>query len=260
MKIFYTISLVASTLAACLPAGPSLAQIVNIEERRITGTNDSTHWYGHLNLAANLSKVKDQILQFSATGQVQYKKDRSLFLLLLDGKFLRAGEQDFNRAGFAHLRYNYKISDPLVLEAFAQAQYNKLLLIELRVLAGAGLRYRLFKDKSGGNRIYAGMAYLYERNRFLEGGGETGWHRLSNYISFTFRPWQGVKLVSTTYYQPQLFDLANYRFSTEWRLDMPLGKRLSFTTDFTYSIDRSLPIDAPASTYAWLNGLTFRLN
>jgi hypothetical protein len=238
----------------------SVAQIVNIEERRITGTNDTTNWYGFVRFGANLVKVKDQVLQINATGQVQYKKDRGMILLLLDGKFLRAGNQDFNNAGFSHLRYNYKITDPLVFEAFAQAQYNKLLLIELRALAGSGLRFRLFKDESGKNRIYAGTAYLFEHNRFTEITAEENWHRWSNYLSFTFRPWENVKLINTTYYQPQIGDFKNYRFSSETRLDVPLGKKLSFSIDFTYSIDQSLPDTAPVSTYAWLNSLTWRLN
>lgn len=238
----------------------SVAQIVNIEERRITGTNDTTNWYGFLRLGANLVKVQDEILQLNATGQVQYKKNRHLTLLLLDGKFLRAGNTDFNNAGFSHLRHNFKITEKLVLEAFAQAQYNRLLLIEFRALTGSGLRYRLFKDESGKNRIYAGSAYLFEHNRFVEIAGEKNWHRWSNYVSFTFQPWENLKLINTTYYQPQIGDFENYRFSTETRLDLPLGKRLSFSVDFTYSIDQSLPETAPVSTYAWMNSLTFKLN
>ena len=238
----------------------SISQIVNIEERRITGTNDTTNWYGFLRLGANLVKVKEQVLQLNATGQVQYKKDRGLILLLLDGKFLRAGNRNFNNAGFSHFRYNFKFTDQFVLEAFAQAQYNKLLLIELRALTGSGFRFRIFKDESGKNRIYAGSAYLFEHSRYIEIAGETNWHRWSNYLSFTFWPWENVKLVNTTYYQPQLGDFKNYRFSSETRLNVPLGKKLSFSIDFTYSIDQSLPIDAPVSTYAWLNGLTWRLN
>ncbi len=238
----------------------SIAQIVNIEERRITGTNDTTNWYGFLRFGANLVKVKDQILQINTTGQVQYKKDRGLLLLLLDAKFLRAGDQDFNNAGFSHLRYNYKWTEKLVVEAFAQAQYNRLLQIEFRGLTGTGLRYRIFKDESSKNRVYAGSAYLFEHNRFIEVIGEKNWHRWSNYLSFTLQPLKNLKVINTTYYQPQLGDFKNYRFSTETRLDMPLSKRISFAVDFTYSIDQSLPEDAPVSTYAWLNSLTLRLN
>ena len=106
-----------------------LSQIVNIEERRITGTNDSTYWYGSVRIGANVIKVQDQVLQFNGTTHLQYKRRRSLSLLLLDGNFLRAGNQDFNKKGFAHLRHNYKLSDPVVTEAYLQMQYNKLLLI-----------------------------------------------------------------------------------------------------------------------------------
>lgn len=234
------------------------AQIVNIEERRITGTNDTTKWYGFVRFGATLSKVKDDILQFNSTGQVQYKNKKTLSLLLLDARLLRAGDQDFNRSGFAHFRYNRDLTDPLKLEAFAQAQFNKLLLIESRTLAGSGLRYRLLKSKNGKHRIYSGLAMLFERNVFLENLGEQEWWRLSSYVSMTFRPWEGVKLVSTTYFQPQIDRWENYRMSTEWRLDMPLGKKLSFYTDFSLSIDQSLPDDAPTSVYAWVNGLTWR--
>lgn len=239
-------------------AEDSNAQIVNIEERRIMGTNDTTNWYGFLRFGANLSKVKDDIFQFNSTGQVQYKKERTLTLLLLDARFLRAGEQDFNRSGFAHLRYNREISSPLVFEAYGQAQFNRLLLIESRLLAGSGVRHRLLKSGDGQQRIYSGLAILYEKNQFLENLGEQEWWRLSSYVSFTFRPWEGVKLVGTTYFQPQIDDFENYRMSSEWRLDTPLGKKLSFYTDFSISIDQSLPEDAPTTTYAWLNGLTWK--
>ncbi len=234
------------------------AQIVNIEERRITSTNDSTYWYGSLRLGANISKVKDQVLQFRSTGHVQYKKGKSLTLLLLDGNFLRAGGKEFQEAAFSHLRFNYKIKDWLVTETYGQAQVNKLLLIRLRALAGAGLRFRLLKSENGGQRIYGGLAYLFEHNRFLEGIPDKDWHRLSTYISFTFRFPGGIKLVNTTYYQPAITDFSSYRFASEWRLDTPIGKNFSFFSDFTFSKDESLPVDAPTSTYAWLNGLAFK--
>lgn len=234
------------------------AQIVNIEERRITGTSDTVNWYGHVRLGANVSKVKDQVLQFNATGQVQYKEGKNLALLLFNGRFLRAGNKDFNQSWFAHQRYNYKLSDKLVAEAFLQAQYNKILLIKLRALAGAGLRYRFLKSRDGRQRLYAGLAYLYEHDEFLQGAGSADRGRLSSYVSFTFRTPQGVKLVGTTYFQPALADFGNYRLSSEWRLDAPLAKKLSFFMDFTYTTDQSLPLDAPTSTYAWLNGLGYK--
>ena len=245
-------------LLCCLQPFQSYSQIVNIEERRIKGTNDSTYWYGSLRLGANVSKVKDEVLQLKATGHVQYKKGKSLTLLLLDGNFLRAGGMEFREAGFSHLRHNYKIKDWLVTETYGQAQVNKLLLIQLRALAGTGLRFRLLKSKDGKQRIYSGLAYLYEHNRFLEEIPDRNWHRISSYLSFTFRLSGGLKLVNTTYYQPAVTNISSYRFASEWRLDTPIGKNFSFYSDLTFSIDESLPVEAPTSTYAWLNGLSFK--
>ncbi len=234
------------------------AQIVNIEEQRITGTNDSVHWYGHLRFGASLVKVQQEVLQLNTAAQVEHKRGKNLFLFLMDSRFLRAGGKDFNNAGFAHLRYNRKLTDPLSVEAFSQIQFNRLLFIELRALGGSGLRYRVFKDSSGKNRVYFGAAYLFEHNQFTDKTADRNWHRLSSYLSFTFRPWQGVTLASTTYFQPQITEWKNYRFATECRLDTPLGKKLSFFTDFTLQTDKALPIDAPVNTYAWLNGLTWK--
>ncbi len=258
MKAYFPIVRAFCLLALLFSQNYLSAQVVNIEERRIAGTNDSTNWYGHVKLGANFSKVKDDILQFNSTGQVQYKSGRHLTLLLLNARFLRAGDRDFNRSGFSHLRYNRKFTSKLVWEAYGQAQFNKLLLIELRALAGSGMRYRLLKSKDGKQRIYTGVALLFEHNQFLENLDDEDWWRLSSYVSFTFRPWDGVKIVNTTYFQPQIDDFENYRMSSEWRLDFPLSKHLSFNTDFTISLDHSLPSDAPENTYAWLNGLTFR--
>jgi hypothetical protein len=194
----------------------------------------------------------------NANAQVEHKLRKSLLLFLLDARFLRAGGTDFNNAGFAHLRYNRKLTDPLSAEVFTQAQYNRLLLIELRALVGGGLRYRIFKSHNGKNRIYVGAAYMVEHNRFTDATEDRDWHRLSGYLSFTFRPWQGVTLVSTTYFQPKITYWPNHRFATEWRLDMPLSKHLSFFTDFSLQTDKALPTDAPVTNYAWQNGLNYK--
>ena len=233
-------------------------QIVNIEDRRIKGTNDTTNWYGFVSIGATVAKIQDDIFQFNATGQLQYKQPKSLTLLLLDARSLRAGDQDFTRSGFAHLRYNRDLSQRLVWEAYGQIQANKLLLIEQRSLAGTGLRYRFFKSDDGRDRLYVGLAGLYEKNRFLENMGEASWWRVSSYLSLTLHPWEGVTLIGTTYFQPQVDDWENYRFSSEWRLNTPLGKRLNFSSTFSYSVDQSLPETAPVSTYTWVNGLTYR--
>ena len=236
------------------------AQIVNIEEMRITGTNDSLRWYGMLKGSFAMAKVKEKTILLHGESRVQYKHRRNVWLLLLNADFLNAGGKDFKNAAFAHLRYNYKLLDALSLEVYAQQQTNRLLLIKNRSLFGTGLRQRFFINYKQNSRLYLGSAWLYEQNYFTENYGSRHWHRWSNYVSITLRRAKtGAVLQGTTYWQPAFADFRNHRFSTEWSLELPIGKHLRFSTDFSYTVDRGLPEAAPLETYNWLNGLVWRL-
>lgn len=235
------------------------AQVVNIEEERITGTNDSTHWYGYLRGNAALVKVKEQSLQMQGQAKVQFKRDPHLTLLLLNLNLLRAGGNDFTRQAFAHLRYNYKLSRTWTWEAFAQLQTNPLQQLQQRSLVGAGPRWRLFKSADGRQRVYLGAAWLWENNIFSDSDAGRSWHRSSNYVSATFRVGKQNALICTTYWQPVWGLIRNYRFSTEWLLKIGLTKKLAFTIDYSYGFDKNLAAGAPAETYAWRNGISWQL-
>ena len=248
-------------LCWALAQAPNLpAQIVNIEEMRIQGTNDSLRWYGSMKAAFQVAKVKQQTMLLRGEARVQYKHARQVWLLLLNADFLKAGGREFSNAAFAHLRYNYKLLPAMSLEVYGQQQTNRLLLIESRSLFGTGLRQRFFISKAQNSRLYLGTAALYEKNFFTENYGQATWHRWSNYVSVTLRQKKtGAVLQATTYWQPAFTDFHNYRFSTEWSLELPLSKHLRFTTDFAYSLDQGLPNAAPLDTYTWQNGLVLRL-
>ncbi|MEI6408257.1 MAG: DUF481 domain-containing protein [Bacteroidota bacterium] len=232
------------------------AQIVNIEEMRISGTVDTLHWYGAINAAFDATKVQESTSDFHADVKIQYKKKRNIFLLLLNSEVLRAGDQDFVNTAFAHLRYNYKMTPKLSLECYVQQQSNRLLLMQSRSLAGIGLRRRIFTNDLKFLRLYLGSAYLFENNVFTENYGSKNWNRISNYLSFTLRSDKyKTVLNSTTYWQPAIGMIKNYRLSTSWSLALPIGKHLSFNTSFSYSVDRGLPQAAPLEVYNWQNGL-----
>lgn len=252
-------SVFAVCITLLLNAAPLKAQVVNIEEQRITGTLDSVHWYGSLRGGVSLAKVQQQSLQLSADSKVQYKNKRHLTLLLMHVNLLRAGEQDFARQAFAHLRYNYKLSDTWTWEAFTQIQTSPIQLLQQRNLIGTGPRYRLMKSADGRQRIYLGSAWLYEHNKFSDPEGQLSWHRSSNYISGTFHRGKKLTLITTTYWQPVWGLINNYRLSSEWLLKIELSKKLAFTLDFNYSIDKNLPPGAPAETYVWRNGIALVL-
>ncbi len=257
MRILFSISII--TWLVLQGGGTANAQIVNIEEQRITGTRDSIHWYGSLRGNASLVKVQKQSLQLQVHAKVQYKNHRNLTLLLLNLNMLRADKQDFARQAFAHLRYNYKLSDTWIWEAFTQVQTSPIQLLQQRNLVGTGIRYRLLKSKDGRQRMYLGAALVGEQNQFTGAETKQSHYRSSNYLSMTFRPGKQVTLITTTYWQPVLGLIKNYRLSSEWVLKVDITKKLAFTVDFDYSIDKNLPLGAANETFAWRNGILWQL-
>jgi hypothetical protein len=239
---------------------PIAAQIINIEAQRIPGTNDSTRWYGTLRGAANLVKVREQSLLLHAEARTQWRAGRKIALLLLNSDFLRAGNNNFTNAHFAHLRYNYHLWRSVTVEAFGQVQQNRLLLLRARALAGTGLRWRPYRSASGKSRAYLGASLMQEWNTFVGTEAPARYLRSSMYASITLRTNAGALLQGTAYYQPVLGLASNYRFSTEWALELPLiGKKLAFSSSFNVGLDNALPAAAPLRTYAWRNGIVWRL-
>jgi hypothetical protein len=251
--IFYFILLFSSERA--------FAQIINIEERRIRGTNDSVHWYGAINFSGNLSKVRETVLQLNSDAQIEYKWKKHLWLSLTNYNLIKAGEKSFVNAGFEHLRYNYKLSKDyrLTWELYGQVQQNQVQLMALRRLWGTGLRYRLWDARNGQNRMYVGVSYLHEYNRFKNITEPKRFDRLSNYVTFTYRPNKVFLFINTSYFQPKLLSINQLRWSSETDLEFKITKHLSFRGAFNWNYDATLPVDIPRQTFSWLNGLKWTL-
>ena len=76
-------------------------------------------------------------------GQIQWKTNKNLYLLVGDFQIVNAGGESFNNSGFGHFRFNRKISPVIRGELFTQIQYNSVTKITRRILNGVGLRFKL---------------------------------------------------------------------------------------------------------------------
>lgn len=238
---------------------PVGAQIVNIEEMRITGTNDSLRWYGSIQGAFQWTRIENNTITLRADARTQYKHRRHLVLFLLNSQLLRAGNKDFVRASFGHLRYNYKLKPTTSWEIYAQQQTNKIQKIRGRTLMGMGIRQRFYLQKERNSRLYLGAAYLFENNSYTETAEDRHFHRLSTYATFTLHhPETGGRLQGTCYWQPAIGWVRQARVSTEWLLELPITRRLRLTLDFSWSKDNALPDGTSRESLLFLHGLAWR--
>ena len=124
-----------------ITANSSVAQIVNMESQRYR--TDTTGWAGSVGGNFALTNYGQKIFDVDANAHVQYKSKRSLYLFLGGYGFLKGDQQSYVDYGFLHLRYNYKLTKVLRLEAFTQLQQNTITKVQFRYLVGAGPRFKL---------------------------------------------------------------------------------------------------------------------
>ncbi len=225
-------------------AKTNFGQVVNIEEKRIK--TDTVGWAGSGEASLFLNKNNDFVLSFITDIHLQYKNKKSLFLLLTDITTVQVNEeQSFINSGFQHFRYNYKIKDKFVWEAFVQGQYNEPLAIDYRVLVGTGPRFKVVgTDKF---RLYLAALYMNETEQntgieFVQNN-----HRLSSYVSFTLTPNKNYSIISTTYFQPRLDDFSDNRISTTIDLKSYLTKKLYLNLNYNL-LDDSAPAEGIVNT------------
>ncbi|MCX7878889.1 MAG: DUF481 domain-containing protein [Ignavibacteria bacterium] len=234
-------------------SSPVFSQVVNIESKRIR--TDTIGWSGSAEANFMLSKVSEEIYDLGAKIHFQHKGINHLWLFLNEYRVIKGAGTDFINSGFAHVRYNHKITKELLRwEVFSQLQFNGALAVRLRGLIGTGPRFRIYERDEF--RIYAGSLYMFE---YTENTDKTIFernHRNSSYVSLTVDV-KRFNLTTTTYYQPLLRDFKDYIFYSQTELLFEITEQLDFKTGFTFRYDSNPFPGIPKKTYFISNGLVF---
>jgi hypothetical protein len=229
-------------------------QVINIEGKRFM--NDTNGWVGNADFNFNVFNNTQQVLQFSNTLRIQYQKNRSRFILLNDLNLIKAGNTDFANAGYQHFRYNYKVNRWLTMEAFTQTQYNPVLKLDFRYLIGAGPRFKLLKKEHA--KIYVAALYMYEYDDIVGEDENLYEHRMTSYITCTFSILKNLEFTSTTFYQPNIENTADYRIANDTGLEIHINKHLNFKSSFNMLYDTYQPAGIPDLVYSFRNGLSIK--
>lgn len=229
------------------------AQVINIESKRFL--NDTNGFVGRSDLNFNITQNTQQVITFGVNVHMQYQHNKHRLLAISDLAFIKAAQTDFVNNGYQHLRYGYKIVDRITWETFGQAQYNLVLKLDKRYLAGTGPRFKVLKKKNV--RLYVAALYMFEHQ---EQSNETiiqDNHRISSYITFNIG-FNKLDLSNTTFYQPLLSDPNNYRIASDSNLDIVLTNHFNFRVGFNLLYDTHQPPGIPALVYSLKNGLSFK--
>jgi hypothetical protein len=229
----------------------SNAQVINIEQERIK--TDTTGWAGSTKISFQYTKNGPDLWTGGAYAHVQYKTKRSLYLSLTEYNLTKGSGSDFVNAGAQHFRYNYKIKDWFLAEAFTQAQFNKVLKVKIRWLLGAGPRFKVISTKPF--CLYAATLYMYEHEELYDTNIVNRNNRLSSYLAFTLKIKDNLSLLHTSYYQPKVNQFSDYRILSQSDLKISISKHFSFLFSYLYTYDTFPAIGVPKETHYFGNSL-----
>ncbi len=251
----------------------SHAQVVNTEKLRLDKKEKGI--YGEANLDLGLARNRaGQTVRLGAGARLELRRSNHRWMLLGAYNLTQFNDVDepgtapknFADNGFGHLRHNRRINSWLTWEAFAQAQYDRIQQIDLRLLVGTGPRLRLLKRDSA--QLFFGALYMFEheesRNEFEEPETFTEHlilddHRVSTYLSAGLHLTSYLAINHVTYFQPNLSNFSDFRISSETSVSIKLTNRLSLRTYFQLVYDTEPLVPVPNAMYVLNNGFSLAL-
>ncbi|HPJ44862.1 MAG TPA: DUF481 domain-containing protein [Tenuifilaceae bacterium] len=247
-------SLLLFSVLLCI-SNYSLAQLVNTENSR---KEKKEGIQGMASVGFMFNKTTNEIIHIQNDIGIQYSKKQHTFLLLNNLELMKVssstGNQDLINQHFQHFRYNYSRNDSslIIWEYFAQHQQNKLKYQDLRIVSGAGPRFRIVEQNVFS--FFICPLFMYEHEKEFEtqsSKASTSVLKGDFYGVLTLKLSDGLSIKHVTYYQPAFIDLSkssnfepinDFRIASETALTFKLFKKmLEFSTVFTYSHDSRPP-------------------
>jgi hypothetical protein len=256
MRVFFRAIFIG--LVFLIPLNRNIqAQLVNIERSR---KEAKPGLQGQIDLNLMLTRNTRQIFESGTSAHLQYTRSRHMILALNNIGLMRVEGDNLINNGFQHLRYNYSLGEGFVTaELFLQHQYNSIRLLRRRFLAGGGPRFRVFENDDLG--VYFAPLVMYEQE-LLDDVAETQTDKFkgSFYASLTWSLDERVNFTHTTYYQPDLAVISEYRISSETGLELKFSGRFSFLVTWNLAYDSNPPQDIPRLFYTLRNGIKYSFN
>lgn len=154
-------------------------------------------------------------------------------------------EHRYSNAHLVAARYNRFFTEKAIGEVFAQGEYNEFLLLDLRALAGVGGRFSLFDEEHADG--WLGLGYMAELERLTPDAidpdepADVLAHRLTSYLTLSVMINERTDLTTTTYFQPRLTQLTDFRVYNESTLTLGLSEWLAWAVTFTLRHDSDPP-------------------
>ena len=251
--------LIISTLLILLYLPPCTA-IVNMENLHLG--NSQADFLGQFKISASGASGNTRKSLASIGTSLQWQAEKHAEFLIFDYTYSENEGQTNTNKGFLHARQQLHYQNQHSWEIFSQVQHNEFTRLLLRSLFGTGNRMRL-SNTSDQKIVYLGTGLFYENEKLEESTNtsddirSTTW-RANLYLIFKQQLNDTLSFQNSTYYQPDIGELNDYRFINNASLKIKLDKNFKFELILDVSHDARPPQNVEKTDINYRTGLTYQ--
>ena len=209
---------------------------------------------GNFDLGLNYTHNIDKILQFNNVFFANYKHKKSAVSLNNNISFIsQTGKEEMLSKGVQDLKYSFR-TNKLGTDFTLQHLYDISRSIKRRWTTGIGISYAVIKSDIEKARF--GISPLREIETSLEGTQEIN-TRMSGSIDFTIQLLDNVELISKNHYQPNIENIGDFRWKTNFSLRIALNSHFLFSLNNTFNYDSFPKLEIPEIDYQLINSLSY---
>ena len=209
---------------------------------------------GNFDLGLNYTQNIDNILQFNNVFLSNYKHKKSAVSLNNNISFInKTGKEEILNTGVQDLKYSFNTNE-LGADLTLQHLYDISRSIKRRWTTGVGISYAVIKSDIEKARF--GISTLREIETSLEETQEIN-TRMSGSIGFTIKLLDNVELISKNHYQPNIENIGDFRWKTNFSLRIALNSHFLFSLNNTFNYDSFPKLDIPEMDYQLINSLSY---
>jgi len=182
-----------------------------------------------------------------ATGvKLQWTHQQIINFILANYEYGESDGVKNKNKGFAHYRHIHQRDAQFAWEGFTQVSSNQFTNLTLRALVGGGVRLTV-GERNEKQAFFVGLGAFYEHEKldtnYPDEADTENALRANTYLVIKYLFNEHVTLVSTTYYQPNASDIADFRAIEDLSLVSKLTEVLSLNVSIDIAHDSQPPRD-----------------
>jgi len=231
--------------------------IVNIEDRRADGDADGTSGVARLSVSGDSGNSDRSDI---GAGLRLFRRDRGdESLLLMDYAYGESQGVKNRHRSFIHVRHGEMFRPGTMIEGFGQVEQDDFSRLQFRGLVGAGLR---FLTRSETTRSSLGVGAFHSWERLTEAlpderRDERLW-RANLYFSVERKLETGLTLHSSTYLQPRIGPMSDFRVLEQFACNVPVTDAFNLRLSLDILHDSRPPLTVERTDFHYRTTLEVR--